>query len=134
SAGATARRLPAGEDRRGPRRFFRTCDAERRRAGFRRSVGGQRAAIVMGSHPTIAITSGEPAGIGPELVARLAERHRAKPFPARLVVLGDERLLAARAHRIGVVAPRYVRYDPLAFSPVGHAIEVWHQPLAAPAV
>lgn len=86
------------------------------------------------SHPTIAITSGEPAGIGPELVARLAERHEVRAFPARLVVLGDETLLAVRAHRIGIIAPRYVRYDPLAFSPVGHAIEVWHQPLAAPAV
>jgi len=84
-------------------------------------------------HPTIAITSGEPAGIGPELVARLAERHRANPFPARLVVLGDHELLSARATRIDVV-PRYARYDPLAFAPLGSAIEIWHQPLAAPAV
>ncbi|HEX6792757.1 MAG TPA: 4-hydroxythreonine-4-phosphate dehydrogenase PdxA [Casimicrobiaceae bacterium] len=87
----------------------------------------------MGVHPTIAITSGEPAGIGPELVARLAERHQAKPFPARLVVLGDADLLAARAARTGV-ASHYARYDPLAFAPPGNAIEVWHQPLAAPAV
>lgn len=87
----------------------------------------------MASHPTIAITAGEPAGIGPELVARLTERHQARAFPARLVVLGDETLLAERAHRIGVT-PRYVRYDPLAFAPLGSAIEVWHQPLAAPAV
>jgi len=87
----------------------------------------------MGSHPTIAITSGEPAGIGPELVARLAERHRAKPFPARLVVLGDSDLLAERAARIGV-APHYARYDPLAFAPPEGTIEVWHQPLAAPPV
>jgi 4-hydroxythreonine-4-phosphate dehydrogenase len=85
------------------------------------------------AHPTIGITSGEPAGIGPELVARLAERHAARHFAARLVVLGDEALLVERAHRIGL-APRYVRYDPLAFSPPGGAIEVWHQPLAAPAV
>lgn len=87
----------------------------------------------MARHPTIAITAGEPAGIGPELVARLAERHDAQAFPARLVVLGDQALLAARARRIGIV-PRYVRYDPLAFAPLGSAIEVWHQPLAAPAV
>ena len=87
----------------------------------------------MGSHPTIAITSGEPAGIGPELVARLAKRHQAKPFPARLVVLGDSDLLAARAARIGIM-PHYARYDPHAFAPPGSAIEVWHQPLVAPAV
>ena len=87
----------------------------------------------MGSHPTIAITAGEPAGIGPELVARLAERHRSHPFPARLVVLGDCDVLTARAERIGI-APGYLRYDPLAFAPLGSAIEVWDLPLAAPAV
>jgi 4-hydroxythreonine-4-phosphate dehydrogenase len=87
----------------------------------------------MGSHPTIAITAGEPAGIGPELVARLAARHRARAFPARLVVLADYDLLAARAARIGL-ATHYVHYDPLAFAPLGSAIEVWNQPLAAPAV
>jgi len=87
----------------------------------------------MASHPTIAVTAGEPAGIGPELIARLAERHQAKPFPARLVVLGDYDVLVARAARIDVAA-RYVRYEPLAFAPLGSAVEVWDQPLAAPPV
>jgi 4-hydroxythreonine-4-phosphate dehydrogenase len=85
------------------------------------------------AHPTIAITAGEPAGIGPELCALLAERHAHQPFAARLVILGDHALLAERAQRIGL-APRYGRYDPLAFAPLGRAIDVWHQPLAAPAV
>jgi 4-hydroxythreonine-4-phosphate dehydrogenase len=87
----------------------------------------------MAAHPTIAITAGEPAGIGPELVAMLAERHARRPFPARLVVLADEALLDQRARRIGVRAV-YAAYDPLAFAPVGGSIEVWHQPLSAPAV
>lgn len=87
----------------------------------------------MAAHPTIAITAGEPAGIGPELIALLAERHARQPFAARLVVLGDERLLDERARRIGSSA-RYARYDPLAFAPLGSAIEIWPQPLAAPAV
>ena len=87
----------------------------------------------MDAHPTIAITAGEPAGIGPELCALLAERHAHQPFAARLVILGDHALLAERAQRIGL-APRYGRYDPLAFAPLGRAIDVWHQPLAAPAV
>jgi 4-hydroxythreonine-4-phosphate dehydrogenase len=51
--------------------------------------------------PVIAVTSGEPAGVGPELCLRLAERP-AQPCPARLVVLGDEELLAARARLLGV--------------------------------
>ena len=87
----------------------------------------------MAAHPTVAITAGEPAGIGPELIAMLAQRHAQRPFPARLVVLGDAALLAGRARRIGAHCV-FSRYDPLAFAPVGGSIDVWHQPLAAPAV
>lgn len=47
--------------------------------------------------PVIAITSGEPAGIGPELCLQLASRS----FPAHLVVLADRALLAERAALIG---------------------------------
>jgi 4-hydroxythreonine-4-phosphate dehydrogenase len=78
----------------------------------------------------VAISSGEPAGIGPELCAMIAARHVQRPFPARLVVLGDLGLLMERAGRIGL-APHYAPYDPASF---GHAgvVEVWHQPVAAP--
>jgi 4-hydroxythreonine-4-phosphate dehydrogenase len=84
-----------------------------------------------GARPTIAITAGEPAGIGPELVAMLAGRHREHAFPARLVVIGDRELLAQRAARIGVAA-HYAEYDVASFGPPGGAVEVWHQPAAAP--
>lgn len=47
--------------------------------------------------PVIAITSGEPAGIGPELCLALRERD----FPARLVVLGDRDLIEERARLLG---------------------------------
>lgn len=80
---------------------------------------------------TIAITAGEPAGIGPELVALLAARHRERPFPARLVIIGDREVLWARARRIGL-SPRYSDYDGASFAPVAGGIEVWHQPIAAP--
>ena len=83
--------------------------------------------------PAIAITSGEPAGIGPELCAMLAARHERQPFGARLVVFGDREVLAARAARIGL-SPRYADYDPASFAPGGGVIEVCHQPLAAPPV
>ena len=85
----------------------------------------------MSAHPAILITSGEPAGIGPELCAMLAERHRAQPFPARLVVLGDRDLLAHRAQRIGL-SPRYADYDPAAFEHGGGVVEILHQPVVAP--
>ena len=83
------------------------------------------------NRPALVITSGEPAGIGPELVAMLAQRHAATPFPARLVVLGDRALLAARAARIGLT-PRYVEFAPLTAGPAGNEVEIWHQPLATP--
>ena len=50
--------------------------------------------------PVIAVTSGEPAGIGPDICLRLAER----TWPARLLVLGDRQLLAERARLLGVDA------------------------------
>jgi 4-hydroxythreonine-4-phosphate dehydrogenase len=61
----------------------------------------------------------------------LAVRHAKEPFGARLVLLGDHDLLAERAARIGM-SPRYAPYDPAAFAPAGGAVEIWHQPLAAP--
>ena len=47
--------------------------------------------------PRIAITTGEPAGIGPDLCVALA-RHR---FDAELILIGDPRLLADRADALG---------------------------------
>ncbi len=85
----------------------------------------------MPDRPVIAITSGEPAGIGPELCALIAARHAQTPFPARLVLLGEHELLVGRARRIGL-APRYAEFDPVAFPPAGGVVEVWSMPLAAP--
>jgi len=60
--------------------------------------------------PVIAVTSGEPAGIGPELCLTLAARE----FPARIVVIGDRDLLAARARQLGIDASRLdIRHVPL---------------------
>lgn len=48
--------------------------------------------------PRLAVTGGDPAGIGPELVARLA----ASPIAADLVALGDTGLLQRAARRCGI--------------------------------
>lgn len=47
--------------------------------------------------PRLALTPGEPAGIGPDLCLALAERS----LPADLVVVGDPALLAQRARQLG---------------------------------
>lgn len=77
--------------------------------------------------PVLAITSGEPAGIGPDLCAALPRRE----WPARLVVLGDRDMIAARIH---AVEPSL---DIIGYTPEGAArdgcLEVLHVPLAMPA-
>ncbi|WP_104202668.1 4-hydroxythreonine-4-phosphate dehydrogenase PdxA [Billgrantia saliphila] len=49
--------------------------------------------------PVLALTTGEPAGIGPELVLRLVMEER---LPGRIVAVGDPRLLAERAAALGL--------------------------------
>lgn len=65
--------------------------------------------------PVIAVTSGEPAGIGPDVCLRLVERS----WTARLVVLGDRQLLEQRAQAIGLNAG---------------LLDIRHIPLAAPSI
>ena len=51
--------------------------------------------------PVIAITSGEPAGIGPDIIlSTLSEQ----AFPARFVVLADPELLKSRAKTLGLAS------------------------------
>ena len=85
------------------------------------------------AHPAIAITAGEPAGIGPELVARLAVRQRERPWPARFVIFGNQDLIVSRAHRIGL-APDFVPFDAAAPGAESNVIEIWDEPIAAPVV
>jgi 4-hydroxythreonine-4-phosphate dehydrogenase len=76
--------------------------------------------------PVIALTSGEPAGIGPDLCVMLAR----EALAARIVVLGDERLLAERRMRLGdkAVLPRYEQD-----AAVSRSVELAHLPLPVPA-
>ncbi len=52
----------------------------------------------MAPQARIAVTSGEPAGIGPDLCLKLATG----PLPCELVCLGDRELLGARARQLGL--------------------------------
>ncbi|MEO8849339.1 MAG: 4-hydroxythreonine-4-phosphate dehydrogenase PdxA [Casimicrobiaceae bacterium] len=82
-----------------------------------------------GRVPAIAITAGEPAGIGPELCAMLAVRHARSPFAASFVIIGDRALIAQRAARIGIdlALP--------AFAPASRELPplcVWDVPVSVP--
>jgi len=85
--------------------------------------------------PVIAVTSGEPAGIGPELCLRLANF----PGEVQLLVLGDRDLLAERAKLLGLnivirdFCPKNgVDRSIQELPPGGGTLDVLHVPLAVP--
>lgn len=82
-----------------------------------------------GTLPVIAVTAGEPAGVGAELCLRLPELWRERRFPARVVVIGDRFLLAetAAALRLAVSLRDWASDNP---APAG-ALDVLHLPLPA---
>ena len=86
----------------------------------------------MNALPLLAITAGEPAGIGPDLCIALAQH----ALDARIVVLGDVELLRARAAHLG----RSVHIIDAAIDAVDVPLHrpgtlcVQHHPTAAPVV
>ena len=78
--------------------------------------------------PRIALTSGEPAGIGPELCLAIART----AVPGELVCLADRGLLAERARQLGWQIALH-DYDPgVRRSHEPDTLTVLHQPLGAP--
>jgi 4-hydroxythreonine-4-phosphate dehydrogenase len=74
---------------------------------------------------TLALTPGEPAGVGPDIVIKIAQRPRA----ARVVVVADCDLLRARARQLRVDLS-VVAWQP-GSPPVDGALDVLHVPLRA---
>jgi len=66
------------------------------------------------THNVVALTAGEPAGIGPDLCALLARER----FPGRIVIVGDARVISERAHARGIAfdVPPYERSGTAAVS------------------
>ncbi|KGS32149.1 4-hydroxythreonine-4-phosphate dehydrogenase PdxA [Burkholderia pseudomallei MSHR4378] len=90
----------------------------------------------------IAITTGEPAGVGPELTARALADAATRWPDARFTVLGDAGLIAARAAAVGLDWTRmtaagggaHVANAHVANAHVANAhVTVAHRALAAPA-
>ncbi len=87
---------------------------------------GSKTARFPRSAPVVAVTSGEPAGIGPDICLALA-RHA---FAARIVVLGDRALLEERARRLALK----VRFRDAAagIAIASGSLDLVHVPLAVP--
>lgn len=81
--------------------------------------------------PSIAITAGEPAGIGPDLCVMLAQQ----PLAANIVVIADEQLLESRAAQLGL-ALNIQAYSPSLQNPhIGNGqLTVLHSPANAPVI
>ena len=79
--------------------------------------------------PVIAITSGEPSGIGPDLCLCLAGM-ASRIQPVRLVILGDRDLLAERA-RLLKYEVSLCAWEPDS-SPQSGTLDVVHLPLGTP--
>jgi 4-hydroxythreonine-4-phosphate dehydrogenase len=79
--------------------------------------------------PLIVVSSGEPAGIGPDIALALGSR----AFPARLAVLGDAALLATRARALGIAVSLSECASPTAVGPHRSGrLEVLPVPLRRP--
>lgn len=79
----------------------------------------------------IAVTPGEPAGVGPDLVLAMAHEQ----WPHQLVICGSKTLLAERAKQLGIDV-RFEDYNPDE-APKAHqpgVLIVCDEPLAAPVV
>jgi 4-hydroxythreonine-4-phosphate dehydrogenase len=89
------------------------------------STAGTTDALKARPPALLAITSGEPSGIGPDLCLQLARQTDAQP----LVVLGDKILLQQRAAQLGLNIP-FHDYDVQRPAPIpeGH-LRVLHLPL-----
>lgn len=80
--------------------------------------------------PILALTAGEPAGIGPDLCVQIAQRN----LPFRLIVIADRELLQERA-RLLRLPLEIADYPPVA--EIEHktgSLQVLHVPLAEPAI
>lgn len=77
--------------------------------------------------PVLAVTSGEPAGIGPDICLDLAFAD----LPCRCVVLCDKYLLQSRAEQLGKTITLQ-DFDPQGGKPERGILEVLHIPLDAP--
>jgi 4-hydroxythreonine-4-phosphate dehydrogenase len=80
------------------------------------------------ARPLLAVTAGEPAGIGPDLVLTLANL----AVDARLVVIADLPLLQQRAVQLGLHQLHFQAYQPGQPAPAAGTLEVLHVPLTVP--
>ncbi|MDN5836072.1 MAG: 4-hydroxythreonine-4-phosphate dehydrogenase, partial [Nitrosospira sp.] len=80
--------------------------------------------------PTLSLTAGEPAGIGPDLCVQIAQRD----LPCKLIVIADRELLRERARllRLPLKITDYLRVAEVEHEAGG--FHVLHLPLIEPVI
>ncbi len=58
--------------------------------------------INMNNIPRLAVTPGEPAGIGPDLIIQLSQQQGSSPYSAELIVIADKVMMQARAKQLDI--------------------------------
>ena len=104
------------------------------RQGICRIAIGRKVAHIPSSAssvPLVAVTAGEPAGIGPELCVSLTQR---TDLPAQIVIIADPDLLRARAHQLGLPLTCVEFNRRRGFPPAPGHLLVLGVPLARPSV
>ena len=79
------------------------------------------------AEPRVIITAGEPAGIGPDIIASIDPAG----FAADLTVIGDHKMLQSRAAALGSKI-KFTEYTGVSIP--GHSIAIIDQPLQQPSV
>jgi 4-hydroxythreonine-4-phosphate dehydrogenase len=94
--------------------------------------GVRRVQTLKPDRKRIAVTAGEPAGIGPDLCLALAQQDFPAESAVELIIIGSRALLAERAQLLELDLP-LVPYEPND-APRPGAVRVLDVPLAAPCV
>jgi len=74
--------------------------------------------------PRIAVTLGEPAGIGPDLILQLALEKAKRPYLAELVVIADKAMLQARVKQLGISSIIFIDYQTEATATINNTFEI----------
>jgi len=77
----------------------------------------------------LAVTPGEPAGIGPELLIQLIQQPARLPADCNLIAIADPQLMQARADQLGLPL-RLREWQPGMNTPRSEAGELWIRPVA----
>jgi len=56
----------------------------------------------MNKIPRLAVTPGEPAGIGPDLIIQLAQQQSEHPYQAELIIIADKAMMQSRAQQLKI--------------------------------